>query len=58
MRLVDNAGALKVVADTICVCCPYCMTMLEDGLKNESVEDKVKVLDIAEIVAKALSKPK
>jgi hypothetical protein len=32
--------------------------MLEDGLKNESVEDKVKVLALAEIVAKALSKPK
>jgi len=32
--------------------------MLEDGLKNESVEDKVKVLALAEIVAKALSKSK
>ena len=38
--------------------CPYCMTMLEDGLKNDSVEDKIKVLDRSEIVAKALSKSK
>jgi len=47
-------GALKEDPQTICVCCPYCMTMFEDGLKDKEADDKVKVLDLAEIVAGAL----
>ncbi len=46
--------ALKEDPRTICVCCPYCMTMVEDGLKDEKANDKVQVLDVAEIVAGAL----
>ena len=40
---------------TICVCCPYCMTMFEDGLKDKNADDRVQVLDLAEIVARALT---
>ncbi len=47
--------ALKEDPGTICVCCPYCMTMFEDGLKDKKADDKVRVLDIAEIVAGALA---
>jgi len=46
--------ALKEDPGTICVCCPYCMTMFEDGLKDKDAVDKVQVLDLAEIVARAL----
>ncbi len=46
--------ALKENPRTICVCCPYCMTMFEDGLKDEKADDKVQVMDLAEIVAGAL----
>ncbi|MFC2002069.1 (Fe-S)-binding protein [Chloroflexota bacterium] len=46
--------ALEEGARTICVCCPYCMTMFEDGLKDQNADDKVQVLDVAEIVARAL----
>ncbi len=46
--------ALKEDPGTICVCCPYCMTMFEDGLKDKNAADKVQVLDLAEIVARAL----
>jgi len=46
--------ALKKDPGTICVCCPYCMTMFEDGLKDMNADDKVQVLDLAEIVASAL----
>ena len=42
--------ALATGADTVCVACPYCMTMFEDGLKDLKRED-VKVRDLAEIVA-------
>ncbi len=47
--------ALKTNSSTIAVACPYCMTMFEDGVKDEKVQDKVKVKDIAEIVAESMS---
>jgi Fe-S oxidoreductase len=46
--------ALDKNAETICACCPYCIIMFEDGLKDMNAEDRVQVLDLAEIVARAL----
>jgi len=46
--------ALAVNPATISVACPYCLTMFEDGVKDEKAQDKVKVKDIAEIVAESL----
>jgi Fe-S oxidoreductase/nitrate reductase gamma subunit len=40
--------ALTKKPDTICVCCPYCMTMFDDGLKDKDAADKVQVQDLAE----------
>jgi len=45
--------ALAVRPETVCVACPYCMTMFEDGLKDKKAEP-VTVGDIAEIAAQAL----
>ena len=47
--------ALKTAPDTIAVACPYCLTMYEDGVKDEKVSDRVQVKDIAEIVAASIS---
>jgi len=46
--------AIRLKADTVCVACPYCMTMFEDGVK-ESGGGNIRVRDIAEIVADSLS---
>ena len=48
---IDEALALKpnIVASS----CPFCMTMLSDGIKNFNQEKEVSVLDIAEITVKA-----
>ncbi len=46
--------ALRTNPTTIAVSCPYCMTMFEDGVKDEKAADKVKVKDIAEIVSESL----
>lgn len=46
--------AMKQQPDTLCVSCPYCMTMMEDGLKDLGMADKCRVKDIAEVVAEAL----
>ncbi len=45
---------LNTGANTIASNCPFCMTMLVDGLKAKDKEDEIKVKDIAEIVAENL----
>ncbi len=54
INVVRVEEALKKDPKTICVCCPYCMTMFQDGLKDSKADDRVKVLDLAEIVAETL----
>jgi Fe-S oxidoreductase len=48
--------ALATGATVIAAACPFCNTMLSDGVKLAEKEDQVKVLDIAEIVASQLTK--
>ena len=45
--------ALETKADTIAVACPFCMTMMSDGIKNKEKESSVKVKDLAELIAES-----
>lgn len=45
--------ALETKADTIAVGCPFCLTMMSDGVKNKEREADVKVKDLAELIAEA-----
>jgi Fe-S oxidoreductase len=47
--------ALDSSAQIIAVACPECAKMLEDAVKAEEVGHKIEVLDVAEIVARALA---
>ncbi|MBP6640531.1 MAG: (Fe-S)-binding protein, partial [Bacteroidia bacterium] len=53
INIERSEEALATGAKTIAVGCPFCMTMLGDGVKNKNQEDTVKVLDIAELIASA-----
>jgi len=46
--------ALDAGAGIIAVTCPQCAKMLEDGIKAEELEDRLKVMDVAEIVMQAM----
>jgi len=46
--------ALKVNPDIISTACPFCLTMLDDAVKEKNLEEKVKVQDIAQLVAEAI----
>ncbi|MCJ7508238.1 MAG: heterodisulfide reductase-related iron-sulfur binding cluster [candidate division Zixibacteria bacterium] len=37
-------------SEVISTACPYCLTMLEDGVKEKALEEKLRVKDIAELV--------
>jgi len=50
---VDQALALE--PNVIATACPYCLTMLEDGIKTRGKEESVKVYDIVELLEKSMA---
>jgi heterodisulfide reductase subunit D len=51
MERIDEVIAIN--AQVVVAACPFCMTMLSDGVKNHDKEQEIAVLDIAEITARA-----
>lgn len=45
--------ALEVSPDIIAAACPFCNTMMTDGVKNKEKESELPVKDIAELIAEA-----
>jgi len=45
--------ALEVQPEIIAAACPFCNTMMTDGIKNKEKEATVQVMDIAELIANA-----
>ena len=43
--------ALETNPDIIAVSCPFCMTMMSDGVKGKEKQDTIKVFDLAEMIA-------
>lgn len=46
--------AIETGASIIASACPFCNTMLTDGVKNKEKEEEVAVLDIAELIAASM----
>lgn len=46
--------AIETGSEIIASACPFCNTMLTDGVKNAEKEDKVKVMDVAELIAQSM----
>lgn len=45
--------ALKTKPDIIAAACPFCNTMMTDGIKNKAQEGNTQVMDVAELIATA-----
>lgn len=45
---------LETKAEVVAANCPFCITMLVDGLKAKEKQDDVQVLDVAEMIAEQL----
>ncbi|MBC7904310.1 MAG: (Fe-S)-binding protein [Gemmatimonadaceae bacterium] len=54
VNFVRSDEAIGTGASVIAASCPFCNTMLTDGVKNAEKEDKVQVLDIAELIAASI----
>lgn len=46
--------ALQSGANIIAAACPFCNTMLTDGVKNKEKENEVMVMDVAELIVMSL----
>lgn len=46
--------ALQTGAGVIATACPFCMTMMTDGLKYKNKEEEIKNYDIAELIAQSI----
>jgi len=53
INILRTKDALETQPNIIATGCPYCNTMMTDGVKFSEKENDIKVLDIAEIIANA-----
>jgi Fe-S oxidoreductase len=51
INIERTEDAMEVKPDVIAAACPFCMTMMTDGVKIK--EENIEVLDLAELIAKA-----
>jgi len=54
INLERTNEAIATGANVIAAACPFCNTMLTDGVKNAEKEENVKVMDIAELIAQSM----
>ena len=53
INILRTKDALETNPNIIATGCPYCNTMMTDGIKFNEKEDQVLVKDIAELIAEA-----
>ncbi len=53
INITRTEQALETHAGIVASSCPFCMTMMTDGVKSKEMLDKVKVMDIAELMDQA-----
>jgi Fe-S oxidoreductase len=54
INVLRTEDALETQPEIIATGCPYCNTMMTDGIKFKNKEADVEVLDIAELIAKEI----
>jgi len=53
-RVAEAARALGEAGGVVATGCPFCLTMVRDGVNELGQEEKLRVMDLAEIVAEGL----
>lgn len=54
INVMRTKDALETKPNIIATACPYCNTMMTDGIKAHEKEDGVSVLDVAELIANSI----
>ena len=51
INVMRTEQAMSTHAEIVATACPYCLQMFQDGIKTKTIEETLKVMDIAEILA-------
>ena len=54
VNIERSEEALALKPDVIATGCPFCMTMMTDGVKHFNKEGETKVMDVAELISNAI----
>jgi len=57
-RVEEASRVLGAAGGVVAVGCPFCLTMLKDGVAELGKEETMKVVDLAEIIADGLPEEK
>jgi Fe-S oxidoreductase len=55
VNIARTRQALETSPEIIATGCPFCNTMMTDGVKNSEKEGKISVMDVSELIAQALT---
>ena len=55
-RVDEAAATLGKSGGTLATGCPFCLTMMKDAVAETGREERVRVLDVAELVAERLTR--
>ena len=53
VNIERTEDAIETEANIIATGCPFCNTMMTDGVKSFEKESEIQVLDVAELIASA-----
>ena len=53
INIERTEDVLESAANIVATGCPFCNTMMTDGIKNFNKEEDIQVLDVAELIAQA-----
>lgn len=54
INVVRTEEAARTGASVVATACPYCLTMISDGIKTKDLEERLVAKDVAELVAEAI----
>ena len=55
VNIERTEDALAIQPHVIATGCPFCNTMMTDGIKNKEKENEMAVFDIAELIAESMA---
>lgn len=53
VNIARTEEAMETQAEIIAAACPFCTTMMTDGVKNKGQEEHIKIMDVAELIVNA-----
>ncbi len=53
INVMRTEQAMETRAQIVATACPFCLQMFQDGVKTKAVEETLKIMDVAELLAES-----